>query len=181
MYKAQRKFGFSNQQFRTEYQPINVGRLQYFIDCGRLDASQPITMSALVHAGVFKRNAVLPHGVKLLAAGADVLAQPLTIEVADASAAAIAAVERAGGKVFKVYFNDLGLRVHLGLNKHFDRPLPRYAAVPPKLQTAGFVHPTETPSYRADPDHERHDRHIGMFDGAAAEEPAQQRSIGDAQ
>jgi large subunit ribosomal protein L15 len=182
MYKAQRKFGFSNQQFRTEHQPLNVGRLQYFIDNGRLDASQPITMSALVHAGIFKRNAILPHGVKLLAAGADVIAQPLTIEVADASAAAVAAIERAGGKVLKVYFNNLGLRVHLGLHKHFDRPLPRYASVPPKLVNEGFVHPTETPSYKADPDHERHDRHIGMFDGTVTEEPApERRATSDAQ
>jgi ribosomal protein L15 len=160
MYKAQRKFGFSNAQFRVAYAPLNVGRLQFFVDNGRIDASQPVTMRTLVDAGVLKRNAVLPHGVKLLASGADTLLQPLTIEVADASDAAVAAVEQSGGKVFKVYFNKLGLRVHLGLYKHFDRPLPRYSALPPAMLADGRVHPTETPSYLADPDHERHDLHI---------------------
>ena len=173
LYKAQRKFGFSNAQFRVAYAPLNLGRLQFFIDAGRVDAARPISMRVLVEAGVLKRNSVLPHGVKLLATGADALAQPLTIELADASAAAIAAVERAGGKVFKVYFNDLGLRVHLGLYKHYDRPLPRYSAVPPAELAKGYVHPTATPSYLAEPDHEMHDRHREFFRDMHAEPDAQ--------
>lgn len=178
IYKTQRKFGFSNAQFRVEYTALNLGRLQFFIDAGRVDAAQPISMRVLVEAGVLKRNAVLPHGVKLLADGAEALSQPITVELADASAAAVAAVEKAGGKVYKVYFNDLGLRVHLGLYKHWDRPLPRYAAVPPAALAKGFVHPTATPSYLAEPDHEVHARHLALFrdieDDADAELAAEQ-------
>lgn len=128
-------------------------------------------------AGVFKRNAILPHGVKLLGSGNE-LVQPVTIEVADASASAIAAVEKAGGRVFKVHFNKLGLRVHLGLYTHFDRPLPRYSAVPPARVARGFVHPTDTPSYKADPDHERHERFVGVINHSideAVREQLQQR------
>jgi len=146
LYKAKRKFGFSNKQFAVEYEPVNLGKVQFWIDSRRIDPALPITMRVLVESGLVKRNAAMPHGIKLLAKGADVISQPLTFEVADASAAAIAVVERAGGQVFKVFYNKLGLRVHLGLYRHTDRPLPRFCTVPPHEVARGKVHPTEVPS-----------------------------------
>jgi large subunit ribosomal protein L15 len=87
------KRGFNNI-FRREYAEVNIGRLQSAIDAGRLDASQTIDAEALRAAGVIRR---VKDGVRLLAKGE--LKAKLTIEVAGASRAAIAAVEKAGGTV----------------------------------------------------------------------------------
>jgi large subunit ribosomal protein L15 len=73
---------------------VNVGRLQTAIDQGSLDAKKPIDAKALVEAGVIRR---VHDGVRLLAKGE--LKAKLTIEVAGASKAAVAAVEKAGGAV----------------------------------------------------------------------------------
>ncbi len=72
----------------------NIGKVQQAIDAGRLDASKPITAEALVAAGVSVRSR---DGVRLLAKGE--LKSKVTFEVAGASAAAVAAVEKAGGTI----------------------------------------------------------------------------------
>jgi large subunit ribosomal protein L15 len=87
------KRGFNNI-FRHEYSVINVGRIQAAIDAGQLDATQTITGETLRKAGVIRQ---LRDGVKLLAAGE--LKAKFSIEVARASKAAVAAVEKAGGRV----------------------------------------------------------------------------------
>ena len=87
------KSGFTNV-FRKKYRVVNVGRLQQAVDAGRLDASVPVTESALVEAGVIKS---VRDGVRLLAKGE--IAVSLAVEVTGASQAAIAAIEKAGGTV----------------------------------------------------------------------------------
>jgi large subunit ribosomal protein L15 len=87
------KRGFTNI-FRKDYVVVNVGRLQQAVEAGRLDAGQPVRGAALLEAGVV-HNA--RDGVRLLAKGE--LKAKLSIEVAGASKAAIAAVEKAGGSV----------------------------------------------------------------------------------
>lgn len=87
------KRGFKNP-FRKEYAPVNVGTLQAAIDAGKLDAKKTIDAAALQAAGVVGR---LRDGVRLLATGE--LKAKVKVEVAGASAAAIAAVEKAGGSV----------------------------------------------------------------------------------
>ncbi|NQV80473.1 MAG: 50S ribosomal protein L15 [Alphaproteobacteria bacterium] len=93
IYRRLPKRGFNNI-FRKHFQAVNVGRLQQAIDAGRLDAGKPIDSAVLLAAGVIRRPL---DGVRLLANGE--LKASLTIEVAGASQAAIAAVEKAGGKV----------------------------------------------------------------------------------
>ncbi len=87
------KRGFTNI-FKTDYNEVNLGRVQQAIDAGKLDAKQPITVEALVAAGVCTK---LRDGVKLLGQG-DLTAK-VTFEVARASKTAIAAVEKVGGSV----------------------------------------------------------------------------------
>jgi len=87
------KHGFTNI-FRKNYQAVNVGRLQVAIDSGRLDAGKEITEQILKESGVVTR---LRDGVRLLGSGE--LKSKVTIVVAGASKGAIAAVEKAGGKV----------------------------------------------------------------------------------
>ena len=89
------KRGFNNKIFRKDYKIVNLGRLQ--TGDRRRQARQPTgrsTRAALVASGILRRAG---DGVRLLAKGE--LTAAITIEVAGASKAAIAAVEAAGGKV----------------------------------------------------------------------------------
>jgi large subunit ribosomal protein L15 len=88
------KRGFNNKLFRKDYRHINLGRLQDALDRGRLKPDATIDAAALVASGVLRRTG---DGVRLLAKGE--LTAAVTIEVAGASKAAVAAVEKAGGKV----------------------------------------------------------------------------------
>jgi large subunit ribosomal protein L15 len=88
------KRGFNNKIFRKDYQIVNLGRLQQAVDAGKLGTEAPITAETLVASGILRRAR---DGVRLLAQGE--LTAALTIEVAGASEAAIAAVEAAGGRV----------------------------------------------------------------------------------
>ena len=88
------KRGFNNKIFRKDFKVVNLGRLQAALDSGKLKADDTLDGAALVSSGLLRR---LGDGVRLLAKGE--LRAAITIEVAGASEAAIAAVEKAGGKV----------------------------------------------------------------------------------
>ncbi len=87
------KRGFNNI-FSKEFAVVNLGRVQQFIDAGRLDASQPITTEALFAANVVGKA---KDGVRLLGKG--VLTTKASFVVEGASASAVAAVEGLGGTV----------------------------------------------------------------------------------
>jgi large subunit ribosomal protein L15 len=88
------KRGFNNKIFQKDYKVVNLGRLQQALDAKKLTARGTIDGKSLVEAGVLRR---LGDGVRLLAKGE--LKTKITIAVSGASQAAIAAVEKAGGKV----------------------------------------------------------------------------------
>jgi large subunit ribosomal protein L15 len=87
------KRGFWNP-FRKEYAPVNIGVVDAAIVSGRLDGSQPIDEDALRTAGLVRGKL---HGVRLLAKGE--ISRAVNITVSGASAAAIEAVQKAGGSV----------------------------------------------------------------------------------
>jgi len=93
LYRRLPKRGFNNIN-RKSFAVVNLGRLQKAIDDGKLDAKATIGTEALIGAGVIRRA---KDGVRLLAKGE--LKAKVNLEVAGASAAAVAAVEKAGGKV----------------------------------------------------------------------------------
>src|SRR5262245_30845958 len=88
------KRGFNNKMFQKDYKVVNLGRLQQALDAGKLSADEAVDAKTLVAAGVLRRAG---DGVRLLAKGE--LKVALTLQVAGASQAAIAAVEKVGGKV----------------------------------------------------------------------------------
>jgi large subunit ribosomal protein L15 len=94
IYRRLPKRGFKNVN-RKDYAPLNLATLEAAFESGKLDAATPITEASLAAAGVVRVNKVV--GIRLLAKGA--ITRPITIEVSGASAAAVAAVEQAGGKV----------------------------------------------------------------------------------
>lgn len=87
------KRGFHNP-FSIDYNEVNLGRVQQAIDAGKLDASAPVTIDALLAAGVVTKPR---DGVKILGNGE--LKAKLAFEVAAASKSAVAAIEGAGGSV----------------------------------------------------------------------------------
>ncbi len=93
IYRRLPKRGFKNP-FRARYVELNLDQLQRAIDGGKLDPAVPIDPGMLVEKGVLRR---IRDGVRLLGRGE--IRQAITIEVAGASRTAIAAVEKAGGKV----------------------------------------------------------------------------------
>jgi large subunit ribosomal protein L15 len=80
--------------FPKRYVEINLGRLQQAIDAGQVDIKNPVTENTLVNVGMVAK---LYDGVRLLGKGE--IKAKITITVTGASASAIAAVEKAGGKV----------------------------------------------------------------------------------
>jgi len=87
------KRGFTNI-FASDFNEVNLGRLQEAFEAGKLDAGKPVTVEALVAAGVCARAR---DGVKILGNGE--IKAKATFEVAKASKSAIAAIEKAGGSV----------------------------------------------------------------------------------
>ncbi len=87
------KRGFKNI-FAKSYNELNLGDLQDAVDAKRLDAGKPVTVEALVEAGIVRRAL---DGVRLLGRGE--LKAKVSLEVAGATKSAIAAVEKAGGSV----------------------------------------------------------------------------------
>ena len=59
------KRGFWNP-FSTDYNEVNLGRVQQAVDAGKLDAGKPVTNEALVAAGVLSKPR---GGVKILGQG----------------------------------------------------------------------------------------------------------------
>jgi large subunit ribosomal protein L15 len=87
------KRGFWNP-FSTNYNEVNLGRLQEAVDTGKLDVTAIVTIEALVAAGVCSKPR---DGVKILGVGA--LTAKLNLEVAAASKSAISAIESVGGSI----------------------------------------------------------------------------------
>ena len=87
------KRGFNNI-FRKNYVEVNLDRIQTALDAGNLDKKQPVDAAALVAAGVISKAR---DGVRVLANGA--IKDKVEIHAVGASKAAVAAIEKAGGKI----------------------------------------------------------------------------------
>ena len=87
------KRGFTPPNAR-DLNEVNLGRIQQAVEAGKLDQNAPVTVDALVAAGVCSKPR---DGVKVLGVGE--LKTRLTFEVAGASRSAVEAIERAGGTV----------------------------------------------------------------------------------
>lgn len=92
IYRRLPKRGFKNP-FSKEYAIINLDTLQKAVDAGKLSANS-IDLLALMNAGIISKPM---DGLRLLARGA--ITTSINVTVNSASKAAIAAVEKAGGKV----------------------------------------------------------------------------------
>jgi len=92
LYRRLPKRGFTNI-FALEFNEVNLGRIQAAVE-KKLDTKTPVTIDALVAAGVCSKPR---DGVRILGAGE--LTAKLAFEVAGASKSAVAAIQKAGGTV----------------------------------------------------------------------------------
>ena len=92
IYRRLPKRGFKNP-FAKEFAVVNLDTIQKAVDAGKLNAAD-INIDALVNAGIIGKQL---DGVRLLARGT--ITSNVNISVNSASKAAVAAVEKAGGKV----------------------------------------------------------------------------------
>ena len=92
IYRQLPKHGFKNP-FAKTFAVVNLDTIQKAIDAGKLDAKN-INVESLMNSNVVSKTL---DGVRLLARGA--VTSSIEITVNSASKAAVAAVEKAGGKV----------------------------------------------------------------------------------
>jgi len=87
------KRGFVSRN-RLNFAEINLSQLQTAVDVGKIKAKADVTEAMLLEIGLVRR---ILDGVRLLGNGE--LKTALKLEITGASAAAIAAVEKAGGSI----------------------------------------------------------------------------------
>lgn len=92
IYRRLPKRGFKNY-FAKNFAVVNLDTIQKAVDSGKLKANT-IDVEALLTAGIISKKL---DGVRLLARGA--ITSAVTVSVNSASKAAVAAVEKVGGKV----------------------------------------------------------------------------------
>ncbi|RLN45441.1 hypothetical protein BBJ28_00006637 [Nothophytophthora sp. Chile5] len=144
IYQRVPKRGFNNK-FATPMETVNLDKLQFFVDMGRLDASNKITIKELVDCGLVTCSRV-KHGIKLLGNGSQHLTAKLDIEVSQASESAIKAVEAVGGSITSVYHNRLALRALLKPHKfeaipQSARPNPTKLTYYTNYEKRGYLSP----------------------------------------
>ncbi len=88
------KRGFKNFTSKC-YAEVNLDDLQEAIELKKISAAKPVDVAALLEAGIIRRAG---DGLRLLG-GKHAVKSKLTVVVTGASAGAVAAVEKAGGKV----------------------------------------------------------------------------------
>lgn len=92
IYRRLPKRGFNNP-FAKVFAVVNLDTIQKAVDSGKLNA-EDVTIASLQAAGIVGKTL---DGVRLLARGA--ITSKVNVSVNSASKAAVAAVEKAGGKV----------------------------------------------------------------------------------
>ena len=109
-------------RFSVEMSPINLDRIQSWIDQGRLDPTKLISVKELYESRCLHG---VKDGVKLLARGKEQLKTPINILVSRASTEAIDAIEAVGGKVTTRFYTKKSIdRVLKAESESIFTPLP---------------------------------------------------------
>uniref|UniRef100_A0A915Q1A5 Large ribosomal subunit protein uL15m n=1 Tax=Setaria digitata TaxID=48799 RepID=A0A915Q1A5_9BILA len=123
---------------RREYPPLSLIELQRLIDLGWLDTSILIDITALCNTRRYHcKPSLRQFGVQLTDQGADCFSSAVNLEVQWASETAIAAVERAGGRIRLAYYDAAALEAAVDPEKWFlsGKPIPRRKAPPGNLMS----------------------------------------------
>jgi len=109
-YRIVPKHGAKSHAHKDQLAIVNLNRIQYFIDTGRIDPSEPITLHLLRNTKLIQGPA--RDGVRLSSEGHTWFQGKIDIEVTQASQDAITAVERNGGTV-KCVWHDRRMLEHV--------------------------------------------------------------------
>ncbi|XP_060679442.1 large ribosomal subunit protein uL15m isoform X1 [Hemiscyllium ocellatum] len=147
------KYGYNEgHSYRRQYQPLSLNRLQYLIDLGRVDPSQPIDLTQLVNArGVTVQPLKRDYGIQLVEEGADNFVAKVSIEVQWVSELAIAAIEKNGGIITTGFYDPRSLDVLCKPVPFFLRgqPIPKRMLPPEEL--VPYYTDAQNRGYLADP------------------------------
>eukprot|EP01134_Creolimax_fragrantissima_P002563 CFRG2563T1 len=131
LHKIMPKFGAVNHK-RIEYETVGLNKLQTWIDQGRLNTEEVITMKTLRDCGLASKS--LKGGVKILGEKEVKFSTPIRIEVSKASKSAIKEIEACGGTIVAKFYNAQSLRGLLKPHK-FANNTPPVAAMPVRSKT----------------------------------------------
>lgn len=145
--------------------PINLDRIQSWIDQGRLDPTKPITMKELAESRCLHG---IKDGVKLLARGKEELRTPINILVSRASATAIEAIEAVGGTVTTRFYTKPSIkRLLKGESENSFTPLamtvPTEGESPIIAAARPFAYRLPDPTSRKDMEYYRDPAHRGYL------------------
>ncbi|XP_071382181.1 large ribosomal subunit protein uL15m isoform X1 [Centroberyx affinis] len=148
------KYGYNEgHSRRPQYQPLSLKRLQYLIDLGRVDTTQPIDLTQLVNArGVTIQPQKRDFGVQLVDEGADIFAAKINIEVQRASEGAVAAIERNGGIISTSFYDPISLDILIKPVPFFLRGKPIPKRMLPGEDMVRYYTDAENRGYLADPE-----------------------------
>lgn len=141
--RAVRKKGFHNPN-RVDWTEVNLDQLRHCIKDGKLKTDAIITMKSLRDAGVVGKK--IPHGVKILARGAEYFKHTVHLQVSKCSLKAEEAIERNGGTVRLVYYDKTGLRGLLKPEAYLKKGLmiPEPARYIPAKRRPAYDFPGDT-------------------------------------
>lgn len=141
--------------------PINLDRIQSWIDQGRLDPTKPITLKELAKSRCLHG---VKDGVKLLARGAEVFKTPIDILVSRASATAIDAIEAVGGKVTTRFYTKPSIkRILRGESVSSPFPLAMTDTKASHPHALPFTYRLPDPTSRKDIEYYRDAAHRGYL------------------
>lgn len=119
-------------RFAKDIRVVTLGRIQRFVDTGRLDASAEIGLKQLVDSGCVNK---VKDGLRLMEGGPGTCSR-LNIRTMECSPTVAERVIEMGGTVCLAWYTKLGIRTVTKPQKWTDQnlPLPRFASPPPKMQ-----------------------------------------------
>ncbi|XP_019382887.1 PREDICTED: 39S ribosomal protein L15, mitochondrial isoform X1 [Gavialis gangeticus] len=152
-YLAIPKYGYNEgHSLRRQYHPLSLKKLQYLIDLGRLDPTQPIDLTQLTNSrGVTIQPLKKDYGVQLVEEGADIFSAKVNIEVQMASELAVAVIEKNGGIITTAFYDQRSLDIVCKPVPFFLRgqPIPK-RMLPPEDLVRYYTDPKNR-GYLADP------------------------------
>ena len=101
LYMRMPKRGFNNKNFKTVFGEVGLSDLQAAVDAKKIDAKKEINLAVLQDAGLVRTS---HKNVKILGNGE--LKTALTLVVAKATKSAVAAIEKAKGKVTELHVEE---------------------------------------------------------------------------
>ena len=146
--------------------PLNLNRLQSWIDQGRIDPSKPITIKELGESRCVNN---IKDGVKLLARGSEELKSPINIIISRASTAAIEAIEKAGGSVTTRFYTPFAIQRILRGKTDPINSIRSQPAEGPKPVRSPFMPRLPDPTSRKDLEYYRDPAHRGYLNYQVAE------------